>query len=572
MADKLIVQETKTDGLSAKDLALYIGVPVATVCLAGGLYYLLKSDSSSSEAPDSDKQSLVPSESVPVVKGVAVDSGDDELGVDASPLEQAQSAKSRGNKFFKALKFEKAIECYTRALELCPKENAAEISTFYQNRAASYEQLKSWDDVVEDSSKAIELNPRYAKALGRRARAYEALDEKLKCLEDITAVCLLDGFQNQNSLVLADRILKAIGKEKAEKYFKERKPVLPSGTFVRSYLDSFNKDIFTDFDFSEEEKSSPYYEAVQQMKNNEFESVVEICNKQIENEGRFKIISTLLRGTLYTLMSDVDKAIADYNIVIESGESSENNPLIINALIKRGSLFMQMGKDVECYNDFEKALKIDDKAVNAYHHRGQLYFLTERLSDAKKDFQRAIDLDPEFVAPRLQLGYCMCKLAIQMQSPSIMQEANATLEETTKKFPKSPEAWSLYGQLLQDQQQMDLAADKLDKSIELAPKNPTAYVYKALLLLQWKQDIDAAHKLISRAIELDPKCDFAYETLATLEVQKGNNEKAIEMFEKAVELVRTEAEMANTFSLLEASRAQTKITKLYGIKVPTGLV
>ena len=33
---------------------------------------------------------------------------------------------------------------------------------------------------------------------------------------------------------------------------------------------------------------------------------------------------------------------------------------------------MQMGKDVECYNDFEKALKIDDKAVNAYHHRGQV--------------------------------------------------------------------------------------------------------------------------------------------------------------------------------------------------------
>ena len=51
-------------------------------------------------------------------------------------------------------------------------------------------------------------------------------------------------------------------------------------------------------------------------------------------EGRFKIISTLLRGTLYTLMSDVDKAIADYNIVIESGESPENNPVcIIDVLI-----------------------------------------------------------------------------------------------------------------------------------------------------------------------------------------------------------------------------------------------
>lgn len=33
---------TKTEnptGLSAKDLALYIGVPVATLCVAGGLYY-----------------------------------------------------------------------------------------------------------------------------------------------------------------------------------------------------------------------------------------------------------------------------------------------------------------------------------------------------------------------------------------------------------------------------------------------------------------------------------------------------------------------------------------------------
>ena len=48
-------------------------------------------------------------------------------------------------------------------------------------------------------------------------------------------------------------------------------------------------DIFTDFDFSEEEKSSPYYEAVQQMKNNEFESVVEICNKQIENGKLIRI-------------------------------------------------------------------------------------------------------------------------------------------------------------------------------------------------------------------------------------------------------------------------------------------
>ena len=50
---------------------------------------------------------------------------------------------------------------------------------------------------------------------------------------------------------------------------------------------------------------------------------------------------------------------------------------------------------------------------------------------------------------------------------------------------------------------------------------------------------------------------------------RGNNDEAIRLFEKAIDLVRTEAEMANTFSLLEAAKAQSKITKQYGITLPT---
>jgi len=181
---------------------------------------------------------------------------------------------------------------------------------------------------------------------------------------------------------------------------------------------------------------------------------------------------------------------------------------------------------------------------------------------------KSIELDSSFVAPRIQLGYCLCKIAMQMMSPAIMKEANEVLDETTRLFPNSTEAWSLYGQLLQDQQQLEEASNKLEKAISLAPKTPTTYVYKALLILQWKQDLDEANKLIRKAIELDDKCDFAYETLATLEVQKGNNEEAIKLFERAIDLVRTEAEMANTFSLLEAAKAQSKVTRQYGIRLP----
>lgn len=58
---------------------------------------------------------------------------------------------------------------------------------------------------------ALELNPRYTKALQRRAKAFEQTGDLAQCLEDITAVCILEAFQNQSSIVQADRVLKALG-------------------------------------------------------------------------------------------------------------------------------------------------------------------------------------------------------------------------------------------------------------------------------------------------------------------------------------------------------------------------
>lgn len=38
--------------------------------------------------------------------------------------------------------------------------------------------------------------------------------------EDVTAVCILEVFQNQQSMLLADKVLKQLGKEKAKEKYK----------------------------------------------------------------------------------------------------------------------------------------------------------------------------------------------------------------------------------------------------------------------------------------------------------------------------------------------------------------
>lgn len=159
-----------------------------------------------------------------------------------SPFEKAVKYKESGNELFKNGKFDVAIELYDKAIEVCPQKNNVDLSQFYQNRAAAYEQLKKWNNVSDDCTKALELNPKYIKALHRRARAYENQKELELCLEDVTAVAILEGFQNNSSLIFADRILKDLGMMHAKEAIKNKQPVEPSKNFVTNYFKSFSQD------------------------------------------------------------------------------------------------------------------------------------------------------------------------------------------------------------------------------------------------------------------------------------------------------------------------------------------
>lgn len=124
---------------------------------------------------------------------------------------------------------------------------------------------KKYDAVVMDCTKALEYNNRYTKALFRRAKACEITNDLMQCLEgerereltcqgdvkfcavhprvrtlthelscqqlqicicyfsfcsDVTAVCILESFENQQSLLMADRVLKELGKTKAKEAYK----------------------------------------------------------------------------------------------------------------------------------------------------------------------------------------------------------------------------------------------------------------------------------------------------------------------------------------------------------------
>ncbi|XP_046611000.1 mitochondrial import receptor subunit TOM70 [Neodiprion virginianus] len=493
-----------------------------------------------------------------------------------TPLEKATQYKNEGNNYFKSGKYDEAILSYNKAIETCPQENTMDLATFYQNRAAAYDQLRKYSAVKADCTKALELNPRYVKALQRRARALEHSNDLVSVLEDVTAACILEQFSNQSTLVMADRILKQLGRQHAKEHMANRKSVMPSKHFIKTYFSAFSKDpILSKLDeFKIAEPTTGYAKAKQTIREEKYDNVISYCTEEIEHpdfvpEACMEVY--LLRATFYLLLGYHEDASADLAKIINSKSTSKE--LKVNALIKRASMYMQLEDPEKCFLDFERAIEIDPKCGDIYHHRGQVNLLLEKINDAQDDFKKAVDLNPDFDIAFVQKCYTDYRHAVVSKDMNKVADVMTEFKRAFQKFPDCAECYTLYAQILCDTQDYAKADSYFAKAIERDPNNANIHVHRGLLHLQWNGNINKAIEYINKALILDDKCEFGYETLGTIEVQRGNLKEAIELFDKALALGRTEMELTHIFSLKDAAKTQLTVTERLGLssllEIPT---
>ncbi|KAL5022635.1 hypothetical protein ScPMuIL_001790 [Solemya velum] len=442
-----------TEGWTKWQIGLAVGAPIA-LGLAG-LWYYRRSKNRPKHSDLGIKEQSGETSTVDVAG-----SGD------KSEIEKATDAKNKGNKYFKGGRFDLAIECYTEAIKIGPQDKKKEIATFYQNRAAAYEQLKNYKMVVEDCTQALELDSRYVKALSRRARVCEQLGELAQSLEDVTALCILEGFQNPQTLLMADRVLKDLGKKKAHEAFLKRKPVLPSKHFIRTYFASFRSDPVWNMamelhsetknevngDIAEDEKNqnqSPFSEALVGLKEEKYGEIISLCSEELDLvDSLHKPEALLLRGTFYFLTTQLDLALTDFTSILKM--DNVDKKIRTNTLVKKGSILLQQDKSTEGLDDFAAAVRIEPDNADIYHHRGHYNIQLERLDDAIKDFDNSIAKCPSFAISHVQKSYAEHKKAAQLQSHLQLDGAIKMYEDTVMKFPDFADARALYAQALCD--------------------------------------------------------------------------------------------------------------------------
>jgi tetratricopeptide (TPR) repeat protein len=234
---------------------------------------------------------------------------------------QAMEYKNKGNEEFRKGNHAKAIEFYTYATEMDPKNHI-----FFGNRATAYIKMQRFDKGLRDSRKAIKLCPKWEKGYWKEGQALMGLKEY----------------------------------EAAMKSFKTASDMQPeNGTFKNCYLQA-KKKVYADLSEAQLIKR----EANDMFKNGRMEEAIKVYTKALkvckadEKLEKANIYSN--RAACYRNLYDSD------NVVKDCTNAIKLNPKHVKSYVRRAQSYESLEKMKEALADFEMACRYEPNMAVAY--------------------------------------------------------------------------------------------------------------------------------------------------------------------------------------------------------------
>jgi len=152
-------------------------------------------------------------------------------------MSKADEWKNKGNAALQADKYKEAIDCYTQAIKLAPKNHV-----YYSNRSAAYCKTEEYEKALEDAEKCVEVNSKWGKGYVRKAAALEFLGRNADAMEAYEAGLKVDPSNESLKKGKADALANV---SKSERHMPE---IFPGGSKIWERLEadpktqSFAKD------------------------------------------------------------------------------------------------------------------------------------------------------------------------------------------------------------------------------------------------------------------------------------------------------------------------------------------
>ena len=229
---------------------------------------------------------------------------------------------NQGENFIEEGQYDRAIAYLNKAIEINPRYAKA-----YSYRGSAYAGKGHYDKAISDCNKAIAINPRDAHAYGYRGIVHFNKGQYDKAISDFNKAI-------------------EINPRDAEVYNSRGGAYLAKGKINRTISD---------------------------------------CNKAIEINPKL-VYAYNSRGIAYLSKGQYNKAISDLNMAIEI------NPRYAEAYNSRGNVFGKMGQYDKAISDFNKAIEINPIYAVAYNSRAIAYFYIREYDKAWNDVHEAQNL------------------------------------------------------------------------------------------------------------------------------------------------------------------------------------
>ena len=261
----------------------------------------------------------------------------------------AMREKEKGNELFKAKEFRSAIEAYTLSLKLDPDSPAV-----HSNRAAALMKQARWHDAIADCDLALDLDPKFFKALMRRGAARletGVAGDEAAALDDLTAAELIE----------------------------------PTNTEVRR-LCAKARRMVTD---NVERKGMKRVAIVEEDGESD-----EDDDGNTETAGTKKPVDAAAAAAAKSRGNDLFKAKKFADAIVAYTEALEADPSMSAALCNRSGARYQLGEYKSAEKDATAATTLDPRYTKAYHRRAAARWKLGALDDALADYDVAIGLKP----------------------------------------------------------------------------------------------------------------------------------------------------------------------------------
>ena len=235
--------------------------------------------------------------------------------------------------------------------------------------------------------------------------------------------------------------------------------------------------------------------------------------------------------TLYTLLGlslhfqgRYEDAISAYQ---EALNFNPKDPGLYNLL---GTSLRMLGRREEAKKAFDMALEIKPDFPEALNNLGNLYRDLGKIDEAIECYKKAISYLKDSKEIRLNLSLCYADIGN-------LAEAEKIVKEILSGDPGFYPARKILAGILNKQKKLSQAEDQLRFCLILNPNDVEIYNELANLLLEMNPPIiGEAEILLEKALRINPNFPGIYHCLGLLSDLKGEKEKAMNFYKKAIEL------------------------------------